>query len=135
MNSPVTITESGPRRRGGRGPRRKGSAFELEVVRLLQDHGLAAEKVPLSGAVKTSRFDHDISCPVRGVDRKIECKRRKRSFQTITKMLGSNFALIVRDDNSPPLVIMSVPTFAELARQPVVRDCSANPLHAHEESK
>jgi len=103
---------------GGRGPRRKGMAFELEVARLLQDHGLAAEKVPLSGAVKSPRFDHDISCSVRGVDRRIECKRRKRSFQTISKMLGGNFALIVRDDNSPPLVIMSVPAFAELARQP-----------------
>jgi hypothetical protein len=103
---------------GGRGPRRKGMAFELEVVRLLQDHGLAAEKVPLSGAVKTPRFDHDVSVPVRGIDRRIECKRRKRSFQTISKMLAGNFALIVRDDNSPPLVIMSVPAFAELASQP-----------------
>jgi hypothetical protein len=91
-------------------------AFELEVVHLLQDHGLAAEKVPLSGAVKTSRFDHDISCPVRGIDRRIECKRRKRSFKTIGDMLAGNFALIVRDDNSPPLVIMGVAAFAELAR-------------------
>jgi hypothetical protein len=101
---------------GGRAPRRKGMAFELEVVRLLRDHGVAAEKVPLSGAVKTSRFDHDVTVLVRGIDRKIECKRRKRSFKTIQAMLAGNFALIVRDDNSPPLVIMSIPTFAELAR-------------------
>src|SRR6516225_10392799 len=91
---------------GGAGPRRKGCAFEREIVAALQQLGIAAERVPLSGAVKTSRFDHDVSCPVRGVDRRIECKRRKRSFGTIDKMLGGNFALIVRDDNSPPLVIM-----------------------------
>ena len=66
--------------------------------------------------MKTSRFDHDISCPVRGIDRKIECKRRKRSFKTIADMLAGNWALIVRDDNSPPLVIMGVAAFAELVR-------------------
>jgi hypothetical protein len=118
-------------RRGGRSPRRKGNGFEREVVAALQKLALAAERVPLSGSVKTSKFDHDISCPVRGVDRRLECKRRKRSFHTISKMLAGNFALIVRDDNSPPLVIMSIPTFAELARQPVVRDCPANPFPAH----
>jgi hypothetical protein len=52
---------------GGRSPRRKGSAFEREAVQLLQALGLAAERVPLSGAVKTSRFDHDVTCPIRGL--------------------------------------------------------------------
>jgi hypothetical protein len=116
----------------GRSPKRKGNGFEREVVVALQELGLAAERVPLSGSVKTSKFDHDISCPVRGIDRRIECKRRKRSFKTIRDMLAGNFALIVRDDNSPPLVIMSIPAFAELARQPVVRDCPADPFPAHE---
>jgi hypothetical protein len=101
---------------GGRGPKRKGNAFEREITALLQELGLAAERVPLSGAVKTSRFDHDISCPVRGVDRRIECKRRGRAFATIDTMLGGHFALIVRDDRSRPLIVMTLPTFAELAR-------------------
>jgi Holliday junction resolvase len=101
---------------GGRSPRRKGDGFEREVVMLLQQHGLAAEKVPLSGAVKTGRFDHDISVPVRGVDRRVECKRRARAFATIDKMLGSNFALVVRDDRSRALVVMSLDQFAGLAR-------------------
>jgi Holliday junction resolvase len=101
---------------GGAAPRRKGSGFERECVQLLQELGLAAERVPLSGAVKTSRFDHDVSCPVRGIDRRLECKRRKRAFATLDKMLASNFALIVRDDRSRPLTVMTVETFAELAR-------------------
>jgi hypothetical protein len=33
-------------------------------------------------------------------------------------MLGGNFALVVRDDRSRRLVVMSVTAFAELARQP-----------------
>ena len=103
---------------GGRAPRRKGGAFEREIVELLQSYGLAAERVPLSGAVKTSRFDHDITVPVRGVDQRIEAKRRKRSFATINKMLGGCFALVVRDDRSRPLVVMTVETFAGLAAMP-----------------
>jgi hypothetical protein len=102
--------------RGGRSPRRKGSGFEREVVALLQQLGLAAEKIPLSGSIKGGRFDHDVSVPVRGIDRRIECKRRKRAFATISKMLSDNYALVVRDDHARPLVIMSLQTFGELAR-------------------
>jgi hypothetical protein len=109
--------EGTPHRRGGRAPRRKGSSFEREVVRLLQEHGLAGERVPLSGSVK-GRFDHDVYCPIRGIDRRIECKRRKRSFTTITNMLAGNFALVVRDDNSPTLVVMRIGDWAEMARTP-----------------
>lgn len=96
--------------------KRKGNGFEREIVRLLQDWGLAAERVPLSGAVKTSKFDHDITCPVRGEDWKLECKRRKRQFSTIDGWLGENGVLVCRDDNSRPLVVMTLETFARLAR-------------------
>lgn len=104
------------KRRGGRSPKRKGSEFEREVVRILQDHGLAAERVPLSGAVKSASFDRDITCPVRGKDQRVECKRRARQFGSIDKWLGGNFALVVRDDRSRPLVVMTLAAFAELAR-------------------
>ena len=112
----TVVTSANGKSRGGRSPKRKGSSFEREVVHLLQDQGLAAERVPLSGAVKHPKFDHDITVPVRGVDRRIEAKRRARAFGTIDTMLGSNFALICRDDRSRPLVVMTIETFAELAR-------------------
>jgi hypothetical protein len=105
----------GGNRGGGAEPKLKGSGFECEVEQFLQDCGIAAEKVPLSGAVKRGRFDHDINCPVRGINRRIECKRRRRAFRTIDTMLDSNFAVIVRDDRSRPLVVMTLATFAELA--------------------
>jgi hypothetical protein len=103
-------------KRGGRSPKRKGSGFEREVATALQALGVAAERVPLSGAVKHPKFDHDVTCPVRGVDKRLECKRRARAFATIDGMLGGNFALVVRDDRSRPLVVMTLETFAELAR-------------------
>jgi Holliday junction resolvase len=41
--------------------KRKGSVFELEVVRRLQNRGLAAEKMPLSGALPN--YSGDIAAP------------------------------------------------------------------------
>jgi hypothetical protein len=96
--------------------KRKGDSFEREIVAILQQFGIAAEKVPLSGAVKGGSFDHDVSCPVRGLDRKIECKRRARAFGTLYALLGSNDFLAVRDDRTAPLIVMRLDTFAELAK-------------------
>lgn len=94
----------------------KGSGFEREVVVILQSHGIAAEKIPLSGAVKGGKFEGDIDCPVRGTDRKLECKRRARQFGTIYGWMAGNFALVVRDDRTEPLVVMRLSDFAELAK-------------------
>lgn len=102
--------------RGGRSPKRKGSAFERERVALLQEFGIAAERVPLSGAVKGGSYDRDITCPVRGEDWRIECKRRARAFGTIDSLLGTNDALFVRDDRSRALVVMTFERFVQLAK-------------------
>lgn len=96
--------------------KRKGNGYEREVVSDLQDLGIAAVRVPLSGAVKGDKFDHDICVPVRGKDKKMECKRRRKGFATLYKMLGLNDVVCVRDDNSPSLVVMRLETFADLAR-------------------
>jgi Holliday junction resolvase len=53
---------------GGARFRQKGNRTERAIVRLLQDHGFAAERVPLSGAA-SERFGGDISVPLLGVDR------------------------------------------------------------------
>ena len=96
--------------------KRKGDGFEREVVAILQDSGIAAERVPLSGAVKTDSFDHDIRCPVRGVDRKLECKRRAKAFGTLYGFIGGNYAVVVRDNKTPPLIIMRLSDWADLAK-------------------
>lgn len=101
---------------GGSSAKRKGSAFEREVVALLQSHGIAAEKVPLSGAVKGGKFEADIDCPVRGVDRKLECKRWKGGFKTINKFMQGNYALVTRDDHCEALIVLRLKDFAEIAK-------------------
>ena len=96
--------------------KRKGNGFEREVVAFLQDRGIAAERVPLSGSVKGGSFEGDINCPVRGEDWKLECKRKARAFSTLYGFIGSNNAVVIRDDHTKPLVVMTLETFAKLAR-------------------
>jgi Holliday junction resolvase len=38
----------------GRASRQKGNRTERAIVRLLQEHGFAAERVPLSGAARAA---------------------------------------------------------------------------------
>ena len=94
--------------------KRKGNGFEREVVAALQEHGIAAERVPLSGAVKTPRFDHDVWVPAKGKDLKGECKRRRQN--TLDAQLGGNALLFTRGDRGRMLVTMAIDTFAEIAK-------------------
>lgn len=95
--------------------KRKGDGFEREVVATLQEHGIAAEKIPLSGAVKGGSFEGDINCPVQGEDWKLECKRRRSGFKTLYGFLGENQAVVVRDDHCDALVVLRLDRFARLA--------------------
>lgn len=101
---------------GGRASKRKGYKFERETVNRLQELGLSAERVPLSGA-QGGRYVGDLTCPVQGRDRVFECKRRAAGFKFITESMGPNFGLIVRDDRSPTLVVLRLEDFARLARE------------------
>jgi hypothetical protein len=96
--------------------KQKGARFELEIVGLLQAGGLDAEKVPLSGAIKGGSFEGDIDCLVRGVKRKLECKRRKRGCTTYYGFMEGNYAVVMRDDRTPPLIMLRLDDFIELVR-------------------
>ena len=95
--------------------RRKGQVFERECVHFLQDRGIAAERVPLSGAAGGS-YPDDLTAPVRGEDRRFECKRRAAGFKTLYGWLGDSYGLIIRDDNSPPMIVLRLEDFARLAK-------------------
>lgn len=95
--------------------KRKGYEFERETVLALQAHGLAAERVPLSGSQGGTYVD-DVTCPVQGEDKRFECKRRASGFKTLYGWLSSSYGLIVRDDKCPALVVLRLEDFARLAR-------------------
>lgn len=87
----------------------KGSRFERACVDRLKELGLAAQRVPLSGAAG-GEFSGDII--VEG--RKVECKTRKRFIGQFLGWLQGNYALMVKEDRSETLVVMRLDDFAAL---------------------
>ena len=84
--------------------KRKGSGFELEVVRDHQALGIEARKTPLSGALPSYPGDIQIAGLIG------ECKRRRKGFSTLYKGLaqGDNAAdlMFIRDDGQQTLVVL-----------------------------
>jgi hypothetical protein len=102
------------RPRGGRRSRNKGTRQERAVARYLQEHGFAAERIPLSGSAG-GRFVGDLSLPLLGVDRCVEVKCRARGFRELYAWLDGRDLLIVRADRREPLVVLPLRLAAEIA--------------------
>ena len=100
----------------GKASRDKGARTERECVHILQDAGLAAERVPLSGAAG-GRFSGDISVPVLGVDRLGEVKCRADGFKAIYQWLAENDFLVLKADNKPALVVFRLAEMAKLVSE------------------
>src|SRR5438128_562099 len=96
MKQTSSITKAGPCRgsnmsSGGRASRDKGARAERAIVRVLQERGLAAERVPLSGSMR-GRFGGDISMPALGCDLRGEAKVRGHGFTRLYDWLdGRDF--------------------------------------------
>jgi hypothetical protein len=99
---------------GGRASRDKGNRTERAIVRLLQERGFAAERVPLSGAAR-GRFGGDVSVPVLGRDLRCEVKCRCDGFRELYKWLDGADLLIVRADRRELLVVIPLKLAAEIA--------------------
>jgi Holliday junction resolvase len=102
------------KKRGGRASRDKGNRLERAVARLLQDHGLAAERVPLSGAAGGS-FSGDVTTPLIGRDLTIECKARANGFARLYSWLEDRDVLIIKANRRDALVILPLRLAAEIA--------------------
>jgi hypothetical protein len=100
---------------GGKRSRDKGGRMERSVVKVFQDNGVGAERVPLSGA-SGGRFSADITVPVLGQDVKLECKVRASGFRTIYGWLGENYGLVIKADREEQLIVLRLDDFAHLAR-------------------
>lgn len=100
----------------GKASRDKGGREERMLVNLFQDAGIAAERIPLSGAAGGS-FAGDLTVPVMGIDRRFESKVRANGFRQIYDWLGSHYGLFIRADREPALVVIRVSDLIELMRK------------------
>jgi hypothetical protein len=80
---------------------------------LLQDRGIGAERIPLSGSCG-GKFSGDLSIPICGRDLTVEAKSRGSGFKQIYSWLKGRDALIVRADRQNPLLIVPLKLAAEV---------------------
>jgi Holliday junction resolvase len=99
---------------GGRASRRKGDRLERALVRVLQNNGFAAERVPLSGAAGGS-YTGDLTVPLLGRDLRVEAKSRGTGFNQLYRWLDGADLLIVRADRQEPLVVAPLKLAIEIA--------------------
>lgn len=99
----------------GAAPYRKGSRVERELRQLHLDIGIAAQRVPLSGA--DPNMPGDLRIETRAGVLVGEAKARKRGLPTLMKWLrGRDVLFIRRDGKSDPIVAMPWRTWALLVR-------------------
>lgn len=72
----------------------------------LRQHGLAAERVPLSGKVR-SRFGGDVSVTRLGIDRRVVRTRRDGFAELCTWLAEHDFLILKRNLNEPLVVLRS----------------------------
>ena len=89
----------------GKAPRQKGDRLERAVVKTLQDAGLDAKRVPLSGSAKG--YPGDVSVRLAGRELTLECKSRA-DFKTLHSWLTDRDALILKADRKEPLAVLKL---------------------------
>src|SRR6516162_5943960 len=98
----------------GRRSRRKGARTERGIVNALLANGIAAARVPLSGAAG-GRFAGDIILPLLGRDLCVEVKARADGFRELYHWLNGRDVLIVKADRQEPLVVVRLSLATEIA--------------------
>ncbi len=93
----------------GKYERTKGINAERELVHLLEDLGVQAHRVPLSGAM--ANYKDDI---ILEDESTVEVKRRKKLPKILKEMLISADYGMIREDRGGWLVVMDLKKFAAL---------------------
>jgi Holliday junction resolvase len=114
----------------GRQSRSKGARTERSIVNALKASGIAAVRVPLSGAVG-GRVAGDIVLPFLGRDLCVEVKARADGFCELYSWLDGRDVLIVKADRRQPLVIVRLSLASQFANSELGNDQSvANGVNA-----
>ena len=112
----------------GKPSRDKGLRRERAIVDIHMKCGLRAERVPLSGALRYRGNGADVDLYVRGIEPlKAEVKARGEGdgFKTLERWLGGNDALFLWRDRAPPMVVLPLHVWLEIAGRSARPDANA----------
>lgn len=90
----------------------KGTAYELEVSRLLESRGITCSRVAAQAGMRGDA--HDIMAVIGGNGMKLECKRRADGWRELYAWLGQADVLALRADRKPSLVVLTADRFLDL---------------------
>ena len=94
--------------------KRKGSRIEREIVERHRAMGIAAERIPLSGAAGGS-FKGDVQvAEFRG---EVKARKNGKGFATLERWLGDNDILFLRRDRADPMVVLPWRTYEKLLKR------------------
>lgn len=98
----------------GKLSRDKGAVFERSIVTIASEYGLAAQRVPLSGATSYAKGDVEITPNFDPTPWVFECKRRKTLPAWLEDALGDNAGLILRADRHEAVAVIPLATLMGL---------------------
>ena len=104
---------------GGRHSRDKGNREERRLVHYFMDNGIAAQRIPMSGASAFEGFSgFDLTVPIFGKKYQVEVKHYGDGFKTLYGWLehGKNDFLIVRSDRNTPLAVIPLPILIDMVK-------------------
>ncbi len=90
----------------------KGNRVENQMVRLLLDADIPAQRIPLSGQVG-GLFSGDIRI-AENYTAEVKARKNGEGFATIQRWLGENDFLFLKQDRKPPFVVMNWKLFTTL---------------------
>ena len=99
----------------GRKSQQKGYRNERGFVHRMNERGMTAQRMPLSGALG-GEFGGDIKLWTIFREWRVECKARKDGFREMYKWLEPENIdfLSLKANNRPGLIVMTEDTFAKL---------------------
>ncbi len=92
--------------------KRKGNRVENQMVKLLLDADIPAQRVPLSGQVG-GLFSGDIRIAEQ-YTAEVKARKNGEGFATIQRWLGENDFLFLKEDRKQPFVVMNWNIFITL---------------------
>lgn len=103
----------------GKPSRDKGARRERALVELHRQSGIAAERVPLSGAMRYRGNGADIDIYARGQSEapliaEVKARGDGEGFKTLERWLGGHDALFLWRDRAAPLVVVPLHVWLEL---------------------